>query len=78
MKGAGRGSPRRFPDEVEFRGRQLRRGSPKDELSTCERKRVYRAEGDALAARLLMIPSDRIGLHAYRCPRCGMFHLGHK
>lgn len=77
MKGAGRGSPRRLPDELERRGRIPRKNRTTFEHTTCERKREYRTAADANAATMLFNEEDRVGLRAYLCPDCRMWHLGH-
>ena len=77
MKGAGRGSPKRLPEEADGKRRRVPiRGSKDDIQTACERKISY--ESVALALAGMMLIRDAEGLVAYRCGECRLWHLGHR
>ena len=43
----------------------------------CQAKRAYPSKAVALASLFHHPPEDRDGLHAYCCPLCHRWHLGH-
>lgn len=71
MKGGSRGTPLGV-NQFNSKGQKI-----DDNLSTCERKKLYATKELAHAAKLALPAGAQENLRPYRCPDCRQWHLGH-